>query len=198
MEKSPSLVARPLRQAPPGRAFSAPPGRQFPCDSELLAEVLRVYKPECRYLKSATVTEQGDLASGQCELSIPAPFYIDDTGHFNAVEFNICYNQMVYCVVAKCVSEGLMGPFSHWTPEEFRVRQLPNFLIVDFQSNFVRPVNSHKFYGEIVFAGLRVSSSPLTRQAMYILETTCRFWDDTGGRCKGAVRLVVTDPPVRP
>ena len=35
---------------------------------------------------------------------------IDDTGHFNSVEFHICYNQTLYYTVAKSVQERLVRP----------------------------------------------------------------------------------------
>lgn len=66
-------------------------------DPSLLAQVLNPYKAHCKYLKSAQVTKEGDphdggRVIGRCEFSIPQSCYIDDTGHFNSVEFNICYN----------------------------------------------------------------------------------------------------------
>ncbi|NET17718.1 MAG: hypothetical protein F6K08_35290 [Okeania sp. SIO1H6] len=38
------------------------------------------------------------LVMGQ--FSIGESCYIDDTGHLNAVEFNICYNQLLYVAIA--------------------------------------------------------------------------------------------------
>jgi FcoT-like thioesterase domain len=79
---------------------------QFPMaiPSKLAAEILRPYKQNATYLKSAEITHVNDksaispgtadhkLVSGKGRFSIPESCYIDDTGHFNAVEFNICYN----------------------------------------------------------------------------------------------------------
>ena len=31
----------------------------------------------------------------RAEIAIPAPYYIDDTGHFNSVEFNLCAEQLL-------------------------------------------------------------------------------------------------------
>lgn len=166
-------------------------------DEELLAEVMRVYRPDCTYLKSAAITEtESGLVTATCEFSIPAPFYIQDTGHFNAVEFNLCYNQMMYYAVAKSVKEGLMQPFGDWTPDEYRERQLADFLIVDFKSSFRQGVRSHHFYGEIVFTALHTTTGGRNWRPMIIADTTCRYWDDFGGRCAGEVRLAVTNPPV--
>ena len=165
---------------------------EFANDEALLAEVLRVYKPDCRYLKSAVVTgTESGLAAGRCEFAIPAPFYIDDTGHFNAVEFILCYNQMVYYVVAKCVKEGLMPPFGQWTLEQFRQRQLANFLIVNFRSSFLQRVAAQRFSGELVFTDL----THIAWRRIIATNTTCRYWDDADGNCSGEVRLAITNAP---
>jgi FcoT-like thioesterase domain len=169
----------------------------LPSDSETLAAVLRVYRPECRYVKSVILTDNGSLASGRAELAIPESFYIDDTGHFNAVEFTLCYNQIAYYVVAKSVKEGLMPPFDDWTPEEFWERQLSSFLIIDSRSRFHRPVDARRFYGEVEFTAVRTTVSSTTGVPLYFMHTACRFWDDAGGKCSGEVRLACVSPPAR-
>ncbi|MEU3183403.1 FcoT family thioesterase [Streptomyces sp. NPDC006923] len=175
---------------------TAPAG--FPTDDELLARVLRVYRPSCQYLKTATVDVTDDgLTRARCTFAIPAPFYIDDTGHFNAVEFNLCYNQMMYYAVAKSVKEGLMPPFADWSMEEYWQRQLPDFLIVDFHSSFAKGMKAHHFHGEITFTRARRYSGGRPRQPVIVANTSCRYWDDDGGHCEGEVRLVITNPPQR-
>ena len=49
------------------------------------------------------------LITGKGRFSIPESCYIDSTGHFNAVEFNICYNQLAYVLFAGCINAGVMG-----------------------------------------------------------------------------------------
>src|ERR1041384_5399948 len=107
-----------LDQRQPGAA----PAR---ADDGLLAEVMRVYLPHCRYLKSAELAATPELtAIGRFEIGDSC--YIDDTGHFNAVEFNICYNQLAYYLIAKTVQEGLLPAFQGWNLDDFWRLQLPN------------------------------------------------------------------------
>ncbi|NJQ13809.1 FcoT family thioesterase [Streptomyces bohaiensis] len=180
----------------PAGAGAAPDAAGHATDEALLARVLRVYRPDCRYLRTAVVEETEDgLARARCTFSIPAPFYIDDTGHFNAVEFNLCYNQMMYYAVAKAVKEGIMPPFAEWSLEDYWQRQLPAFLIVDFRSTFAKAMGSHRFHGEITFTRARRYTGGRDRRPMIVADTACRYWDDDGGHCHGEVRLVVTDPP---
>ena len=84
------LVPRPPRAATDADAA---------VDPQLLARVLTPYKPHCRYLRTAAVryATARSIAAASGTFSIPESCYIASTGHFNAVEFNICYNQLTYC-----------------------------------------------------------------------------------------------------
>ncbi|TQE29281.1 hypothetical protein SipoB123_07675 [Streptomyces ipomoeae] len=172
-------------------------------DAELLEKVLVPYKPNCRYLKSAelSVASEGDSEATsriRCTFEIPESCYIDDTGHFNAVEFNICYNQMVYYILAKSVKEGVTEPFDSWTMEQFWERQLPDMFIIDYlHSSFRSRMNGKKFQGELNIAG--ISQWEGFEEGPWILiDTTCRFWEELGGKSQGKVRLAVRNPPPSP
>lgn len=164
-------------------------------DVSLMARVLRPYKPHCRYLLTAEVAacvDVPDRVVARCELSIPESCYIDDTGHFNSVEFNICYNQMVYFAIAKTVQNGLLPSLSGWTLDDFWRKQLPDILITRFESCFRKPVQPRRFHGEVVLTRGRYSGGA---QPMLLLRTTCRFWDDEGGHCDGNIVLALLNVP---
>lgn len=170
-------------------------GRQA-TDEELLAQVLRPYRPHCRYLRTATFTAGGEPAKGggisvAGEFAIPESCYIDDTGHFNSVEFNICYNQMFYYLAARSVAAGL-APFGGWTMADFWRRQLSDFLIVDFHSTFRRPISSDRFSGEVAVVDVVEWAGSDVREPFTLLQTECRYADDRGGRCHGKVKLAIT------
>jgi hypothetical protein len=176
-----------------------PQNNFYPSDPDLLAQVLEVYVPTCRYLLSADVTarDDGDIEA-RCEFAIPNSFYIAGTGHFNAVEFNLCYNQMMYYVFAKIVAAGLVRALRGWTLNDYWQRQLPDFLIVDFHSSFQKSIDAHGFHGEIVVGRTRTVAAGRNWAAMLLAETTCRYWDDAGGRSTGTVRMALTNPPEPP
>lgn len=154
-------------------------------DRTLLSRVLRPYKPHCRYVQSASVAAEGDLVIARAALAIPDSCYIDDTGHFNSVEFNICYNQIVYYAIARSVRDGLSPAFAGWTIDDFWRKQLPDILITRFESCFRRPVNPRAFHGEVTLARARARGS----SGLMLMRTTARFWDDAGGHCDGHVSL---------
>ncbi|MFH8367377.1 FcoT family thioesterase [Streptomyces sp. NPDC018031] len=167
-------------------------------DQDLLTRVLRVYKPHCRYLRSASVTCAGQPRDGgkvslRGEFHIPESCYIDDTGHFNSVEFNLCYNQMIYFVMAKSVKERAMWPFDHWTMDEFWARQLPDMFIVDFRSSFRRHMRGRRFWGELDVTG--VVERDGGNGPLVLVKTVCRFGEEEVPACHGEVRIAVRKSP---
>ncbi|MFD7933449.1 FcoT family thioesterase [Streptomyces sp. NPDC059755] len=163
-------------------------------DEALLAHVLTPYKDHCRYLRSAVVTETDGRASARCEFEIPESCYIDDTGHLNSVEVNICYNQMMYYLVAKSVQEGLGTGFESWTLDDFFERQLPDILIARFAASFRRPIDSRAFSGEMELSSV-TRRVPAAGQPFLHAETTYRYRDAGAGRCDGVATLAFVNLP---
>ncbi|MFD4370942.1 FcoT family thioesterase [Streptomyces sp. NPDC058486] len=178
--------------APRGPSAPGPDGDDRP----LLERVLAPYKPNCRYLRDASLEpggSGGQLLTGHGTFTIPESCYIADTGHFNAVEFNICFNQLAYYTLAATVRDRVLSPFSEWTMDHYWERQLPHILILDMRSRYPRAMRSQDFRGEVRLVAVRQRagrSGPLI-----LLDTVCRFSDAHGGRCHGEVRLAVTNPP---
>lgn len=165
-------------------------------DEELLARVLRVYKPNCRYLTGMTVTgaaegEKDGTVRGLAELSVGESWYIEDTGHLNAVEVNIAYNQMLYYVIAKSVQEGLGPIFGTWTMADYWRRQLADILITKLVSRFRAPVERTRFSGEFELGHATQRRLTPAGPPLIALDTAFRFWDDHKGRADGEVTVAV-------
>ncbi|MFD0308252.1 FcoT family thioesterase [Streptomyces sp. NPDC127119] len=168
---------------------------EHPTDEDLLARVLAPYKDHCKYLRSAVVVSEGaGQTSARCEFAIPESCYINDTGHLNSVEVNICYNQMMYYLVAKSVEEGLLAGFESWTLDDFWKHQLPDILIARFAANFRRPVNPRAFSGEMEFRSV-TRRVPAGGSPFLHAETVYRCWDAASGRCDGKAVLAFVNVP---
>ncbi|ATL68307.1 FcoT family thioesterase [Nocardia terpenica] len=165
----------------------------YEVDTEFLAAVQRCYKPHCRYLRSATVVAESDTIVGRGRFAVPEPCYIDDTGHLNAVEVIICYNQLMYQTLGMIVRHGLAPEFGEWTSEDFLRRYLPDVLIAEVNTRFERPIDATGFSGEFLIDGMRRYRPGPDRAPRIALETSFRFGDDRGGQCAGDIRLVVVD-----
>jgi len=165
-----------------------------------VADILKPYRAHARYLKSAEITQFSDKAlqgndsdvslfTGTGRFSIPESCYIDDTGHFNAVEFNICYNQLAYVVFGKCVEAGLMHQL--WRVNvnipsftDYKRHQLPAMLIVRVDGvRFFKPMKSDDFSAE-----LTIDRMTLLGQAGFFF-TSITFSDCEGVKAKGSVVL---------
>lgn len=115
-----------------------------------LANTLRVYHDHCRYLNAAWVDRSPEghpRIVGR--LGIAESCYIADTGHFNAVEFNISYNQLVYVLIAEIVARGWDPAFEGWSLTDFHRRQLPDILIHSFQSRFSTQMDRRAYLGRV-------------------------------------------------
>lgn len=167
----------------------------YPDDPELRAQVLRPYRESCRYLTSGEARSAEGVVSVACTFTIGESWYIQDTGHFNAVEFNLCYNQAVYYLIAKCVQERLLDAFAAWRLADYWERQLSDVLIVRYSSRFRRPIHARRVSAEVSFDRVTLRRVRADGPPLMLIDTTCRFWDDQGGKCDGAITIAVTDAP---
>ncbi|KOV60473.1 FcoT family thioesterase [Streptomyces sp. MMG1121] len=175
-------------------APAAEPVAAYDTDEDLLARVLAPYKAHCAYLRSAVVTAHDGLSAARCEFAIPESCYIDDTGHLNAVEVNIAYNQMMYYLVAKSVQERLLTGFEDWTLDDFWRHQLPDILIARFSARFRRPVDPRAFHGELEFRSVARRTPAASRPFLHA-QTVHRYWDADGGQCDGETTLAFVNLP---
>ena len=170
------------------------------CD-QFAANILKPYRAHTRYLKAAEITHCRDefaadsaandaaLVIGSGRFSIPESCYIDDTGHFNAVEFNICYNQLAYVLFGKCAEAGILhrilGPKANLPSfAEFMQHQLPSMLIVRIDDvRFFKQMKSGDFRAE-----LRIEKFAKKGGALFFF-TSIAFFDCEGMKAQGSVVL---------
>lgn len=154
-------------------------------DQEFIASVMKPYRKHATYLKKATFYYdaekgfEGLLIKG--EFAIDESCYIEDTGHFNAVEYNICYNQLGYVFFGYCIQHKLLPELEDYTFEAFLEQQLPHFLILKIASSFSSVLNAKKFYGVWGISSVKKTSKTT------FLQTYCDFEDGQGGNSFGEV-----------
>jgi hypothetical protein len=165
---------------------------------DLLDRFLEPYKENCKYLKKAqfqypesshlleeSKSEHQGLWLIKGDFSIPESCYIVDTGHFNSVEFNICYNQLFYIMIAYLVDKNLLAVMRDWDLEIYQNRQLRDFLIVKFFSTFKKPINSDNFQGTLSI------NKCSERKNLIMLKTSCAFYDKNSGWSEGDVTIAI-------
>ena len=173
--------------------INLPFSRAEEVSQDLLDRFLAPYKPDCRYLNRAVFHYPDQAASNgsawgfmKADFAIPESCYIDDTGHFNSVEFNICYNQLFYVLIAYLVKHQLLKAMHDWDLETYKRRQLNDFLITRFASTFRKPINSDTFQGMLSI------NKCAARSRLISFKTACAFYDETGWS-EGEVTVCVVD-----
>lgn len=167
-------------------------------NQNLLEKFLEPYKEDCKYLKNAqfqylqtsdlldkSKSEHQFLWLIKADFSILESCYIADTGHFNSVEFNICYNQLFYIMIAYLIENKLLDVMNDWNLETYKRRQLSDFLIVKFSSTFKKPINSNNFQGTLSI------NKYSARGDLIMLKTSCAFYDRNGGWSEGDVTIAI-------
>ena len=153
---------------------------------EVLDTILDAYYPECRYLQSAEFDEASapnyDMYS---KFVIPKTFYGEGSGHFNATEMMMCYNQMSYVFFTELFERGAVDQAGVITLDEFVEEQM-NCLIAKMDNiRFKAPINPRDFSGKITLGKRRAKGK------MGFAETEFSFYDDNGGNASGIATLVL-------
>jgi hypothetical protein len=167
------------------------PTRSIEVPDDLVQSILTPYRTECQYLKKlwidrhdepdAASTAVGGAIVGRGQFSIPESFYIADTGHFNAVEFTLCFNQIGYAFLAYCFDHKLLPSISGVDLAYYRRQQLGGILIAQLSSTYRRPMRAASFWGEFSLTGT------IEKKTLWLLETRIRYWDDGDGQSEGNV-----------
>jgi hypothetical protein len=166
-----------------------------PLPDALVSLVLSPYLgKDCVYIRNAWIEAEAGASDvvngairGRAQLSIAESCYIEDTGHFNAVEFNICFNQLAYLYGAYLASRGLL-PGSDGVGK-FKENQLAGMLIKELSSRFRRAINPRSFEAEVWIERPAEEKANCWLQPYHI-----RFWDAAGGSAEGTVLLAFLKP----
>lgn len=171
-----------------------------------MAQLLEPYRPtRTDYLRVAwvtqsclweSITEAPPILTLVGRYSIPTSCYIRNTGHFNAVEFLICFNQLAYLafghifrtrmleddrlVNASAAAREKMSKLSY---DDFRRQQLSSMLILKTSTRFKAAISPGDFEGELQV--LKV----FYRSGTCFATSFCSFRDDHGGYADGEVLL---------
>lgn len=159
---------------------------------ERLARVLSPYRDKCKYVKRLSMEHLPVSAAGSAdaaeasiagiaELRIDESCYIDSTGHFNAVEFQICANQIMYAMGAECTRLHLLRAFATMDLAGYYERQLPNVLITNVTMVFKKVMNPRRFHGRV-----QIERAYRVRERAF-WECAVTYTDDEGGLADGTI-----------
>lgn len=164
-----------------------------PIAEDLLVKVLEPYSYKgCRYLLDAEYKATEDSVFALGNFSIAESSYIRGTGHFNAAEFLISFNQLAYSAFAPAILNEEIPVLRGWSIADYFDYQLPSMLIKTASSRFRRPINAQKFSARLLCKDFEV----IERTWRYLsVPCTIEFWDEDGGAASGEVELAALNIP---
>ncbi|BBY65591.1 FcoT family thioesterase [Mycolicibacterium helvum] len=164
-----------------------------PIPEDLLVKVLKPYSDKgCRYLLDAQYKATDDSVLAFGNFCIPDSSYITSTGHFNAADLLICFNQLAYSAFAPAIVNEEIPVLVGWSIEDYFDYQLPSMLIKNTASRFRRPINAHKFSARLMCQNFEI----IERTWRYLkVPCTIECWDDDGGAASGQVELAALNIP---
>lgn len=164
-----------------------------PIEEHLLVKVLEPYAYKgCRYLIDANYKATPDSVLAYGNFSINEPAYIRATGHFNAVELIMCFNQLAYSAFAPAVLNEEIPELRGWSISDYFDFQLPSMLIKNTASRFKRMIHAQKFSARMLCNNFEV----IERRLRYLqIQCGIEFWDEYGGSASGEVELAVLNIP---
>lgn len=176
---------------------------------ELLGDIW-FYRPECQYVKDAWLEypdgyDPSRLIDNESEktffrahgqFSIPASFYVkqsDASGeyaalrHFNAVDANICFNQLAYVMLLEGCDKNLLNLCDlGFHPDDSRSRRsMVNMMISKINTTFVRPIAPNDFEGWVAARKI------YKRKDLPFIDIEFQFEDKKGGLAVGTCRGVI-------
>ncbi|CAM4312425.1 FcoT-like thioesterase domain protein [Mycobacterium basiliense] len=164
-----------------------------PIAEELLTKVLEPYSYKgCRYLIDAESKATADSVLAYGNFRIGESAYIRSTGHFNAVELILCFNQLAYSAFAPAVANKDIPALRGWSLEDYFRLQLSSMFIRNASSRFKRPINPGKFSARLLCRDFQV----IERTWRYLrVPCAIEFWDDDGGAASGEIELAALNIP---
>lgn len=122
-------------------------------DTQMIKKILQYYW--INYVKDAVLHKEKSCIYLYSNLGINAPWYCDSTGHLNAVELNLAFNQMMYLAIGKCIELGWIEALQDYDMYYFMNKYWQDFLITYIHSEFRSPLNSSSFCGVLRINNIR-------------------------------------------
>ena len=148
---------------------------------EIIKKALAMYSAKnTRYLKEAQIDYEGDTINLIGKFSISNCCYVlPDSGHFNAVEAIICFNQMFYAALLDGIDKKVFSFYEKVTLSDFN-RIWQRVYLSEFEKiKFKKLINSASFFGKITVKPIRK-----IRDKVYV---DCCFGFGNNEECEGFI-----------
>lgn len=165
-----------------------------PVPSQIVSMMIDGYFRHCRYLTSAEIAyDNKNFAHARGDFKIGSCCYCTGTGHFNASELPLCFNQLGYSMFAAGVENGYFLELGMHSAKEFLSAQRNRCFIAKIEKIlFKKPINPKDFFGSVDI----VNVSKCSGNCFYRINSS--FYDSREGKASASFLIAVTDKPLYP
>ncbi|MBO6282222.1 MAG: hypothetical protein J6N49_06830 [Alphaproteobacteria bacterium] len=118
---------------------------------EIINKALVTYiAKNTRYITGAQIDKTDTTINLTADFAIKESCYLSpSSGHFNAVEALMCFNQMLYVALLGGIQEKMYPFYEHITPDEFNEHRRKVYLLEFEKIKFKKQINNEFFHGRI-------------------------------------------------
>ena len=122
---------------------------QADISEEIINKALVTYLAKnTRYLTAAQISQTDDIIKLCARFSIKESCYLSPgSGHFNAVEALMCFNQMMYVALLGGIEKKMFPFYTHITPDEFNRNRRKVYLLEFEKIKFKKQIDNNSFAG---------------------------------------------------
>jgi len=103
-----------------------------------------------RYLSHAQIFKTDSTIKLSADFSIKESCYLSPgSGHFNAVEALMCFNQMLYVALLGGIDKKMFPFYEHITPDDFNQHRRKVYILEFEKIKFKKQIDNAFFYGEL-------------------------------------------------
>lgn len=129
-----------------------------------------------RYLTEAQISQQDNNIILTAGFSIKESCYLSpNSGHFNAVESLMCFNQMLYVALLGGIKEKMFSFYNHITPDDFNKHRRKVYILEMEKIKFKKQIDNNYFQGF-----LELKPMHKVKDKIYV---NCRFGFGNDNKC---------------
>jgi hypothetical protein len=142
-----------------------------------------------RYVTKAQIDKKDDNIVLRADFSIKESCYLYPySGHFNAVESLMCFNQMLYVALLGGIKEKMFSFYDHITPDEFNLHRRKVYILEIEKNKFKKQIDNHSFQGF-----LELNPLHRVKDKIYV---DCHFGFGNGDKCDSFIGNIKVFIPV--
>jgi len=142
-----------------------------------------------RYMTKAQIDKKENTIVLKANFSIEESCYLYPySGHFNAVEALMCFNQMLYVALLGGIKKKMFSFYDHITPDEFNLHRQQVYILEIEKNKFKKQIDNNHFQGFLELKPLHK-----IKERIYV---NCHFGFGNDDKCNSFIGNIKVFIPV--